>query len=934
MKTNFFFLAFFIVAANVATGQQCTTLLQTNPPPTINVCNGGTLSITLGAASGGDNTFAYRWQSSPDNTTWSDIAGASSENYINASPTSGTYYRRRVISCSTTPDTIYSTIVVVTVLNKLAASISPAYADTTICYNTQPAAFTVSVTTPEGGNSHTLKWESLVGSGNWTFVAGNVATYQPPALTGNINYHCVIMSGNGCDTIYLGAMINVYPIFSAGKITTATTTVCPLATGITITSTNDAAGGNGAITYQWRMDNTLIPSENANNLTIPNTLLTSGTHRFVRDAQDVLCSGGWKPSDTVTITVPSALDAGEIQSGSETVCFNGTATTIGSITPASAGATYSWVVNGTGVIPSATGATYTPPTNTAGTSIYTRVAKNTCDSIVSVGSWTLTVLPKVDPQSIPSKDDTICYRGTPPTITGTAATGGDVLTYRWKKIANGDTTIISNSNVSDFTPTDTTTSGTFTYYREVSSNYCNEWVRSTGEYTLTVLEKINAGAIKSDGEIVCHGNAPTITINEESPASEGDGNYTYQWLRNDIAIAGIADSFYLPEDTAVGDYVYVRQVQDRTCGIWETSDGEWKVVVMSVPDSIQIGGGKTVVCQGEVTNYFVTSANVREYIWELSSDCGTFEGNTDTSDVFIRWNDDFTGSCNLNLQVRVVFRCGDTVLSNIVPITVNETPKIEFINHPKVVCSGTDYVYSVTEITRASYTWVVDGGDVVDGWGMHSVKIKWEDASNMGVVTAEARLDGCSSDVRDTVSIGASTVVDLNKIIAKTDKTGVPYMLIYPNPAGRFAYQWYKNDTAVSNAVEQYFYPPNYGQVLDKTAKYKVYVIDLYDLVCGGNFTDEFDFSTVKRLESDNYFSISPNPVTGGYFTVSFNRALIGDVSPVRLSIYSMVGEKVWEQPLSTLDDVRILTTMPSGVYTLVLTTPKQQYVEKLTVNR
>ena len=54
--------------------------------------------LTGSTPTGGNNTYTYQWQSSPDNSTWSDIGGATSKNYSPGALTSNTYYRRAVTS--------------------------------------------------------------------------------------------------------------------------------------------------------------------------------------------------------------------------------------------------------------------------------------------------------------------------------------------------------------------------------------------------------------------------------------------------------------------------------------------------------------------------------------------------------------------------------------------------------------------------------------------------------------------------------------------------------------------------------------------------------------------------------------------------------------------------------------------------------------------
>ena len=58
---------------------------------------------------GGTGSYAYQWQSSPDNATWSNISGATSATYSPGALTTNTYFRREVTSgaCGTVYTSVY-----------------------------------------------------------------------------------------------------------------------------------------------------------------------------------------------------------------------------------------------------------------------------------------------------------------------------------------------------------------------------------------------------------------------------------------------------------------------------------------------------------------------------------------------------------------------------------------------------------------------------------------------------------------------------------------------------------------------------------------------------------------------------------------------------------------------------------------------------------
>lgn len=155
-------------------------------------------------------------------------------------------------------------------------------------------------------------------------------------------------------------------------------------------------------------------------------------------------------------------------------------------------------------------------------------------------------------------------------------------------------------------------------------------------------------------------------------------------------------------------------------------------------------------------------------------------------------------------------------------------------------------------------------------------------------------------------------------------------MLIYPNPKESFIYQWYEGDELIPNATLQFYYPPNYdNRTLKIGHEYKVSVATERNPDCE-NYTVEF-MPEIKP-PGDKPFTITPNPVPDNLFTVFFNRDLLQDGQNYTLCIYSLVGQKIWEQKVNRLDNIAITPNMPTGVYMITLYTDEQQYTEKLLI--
>ncbi|MCL2417495.1 MAG: Ig-like domain-containing protein, partial [Bacteroidales bacterium] len=55
------------------------------------------------------------------------------------------------------------------------------------------------------------------------------------------------------------------------------------------------------------------------------------------------------------------------------------------------------------------------------------------------------------------------------------------------------------------------------------------------------------------------------------------------------------------------------------------------------------------------------------------------------------------------------------------------------------------------------------------------------------------------------VFVSGEMLPEVNNIVAKTDLSGTPYILILPNPTGDLSFQWYHNGNPIYGATGQFF---------------------------------------------------------------------------------------------------------------------------------
>ena len=279
-------------------------------------CGGSKVPSALTFATlptGSTGTYTYQWQSSIDNLSFTNIAGATSTGYSPTVITQTTYYRRVAISggCSANSN-------VITVSLNTAAPATPGAitSQITVCANTSGIIYSISPVL----NASTYTWTVPTG---WTIVSGQgttslTATTTAGALSGNIS----VTAGNACGTSAAASLaITVNPSPTISGIL-----------GVCIGSTTQLTGsGSPAASNPW-------VSASPGVATISNTGLVTG----IAAGTSVI---SYTNSNGCSITATITVNAFPTISGTLSVCIGSTTQLTGSGTPA---ASNPWVSASTG----------------------------------------------------------------------------------------------------------------------------------------------------------------------------------------------------------------------------------------------------------------------------------------------------------------------------------------------------------------------------------------------------------------------------------------------------------------------------------------------------------------------------------------------------------------------------------------------------------
>jgi len=404
--------------------QTCVTTLASLPvsvsiaaSPAGTICTGTSVTFTAAPVNGG-TTPAYQWQVNGVN------AGANNPVF-----TPGTLVNGDVVSCILTsnetctsgnPATASLTMTVdpTSVGGTIASS-------TTVCNGTNSGTLTLS-----GYTGSILRWEySTDGGTNWIPVANTTNTLIYTNLSQNTIYRAVVQSGTCPSVVSATATITMAAPFNPGAHNVDPVTQCQGYNPAPLIFLTLPSGGLTPYSYQWQQNGTPIGGATSDNYDPP-AIALPGTYIFNCMVTDFCGTSLPTPTKTIVIVPDPTVSV----TGAVPVCLNVPLTLTAVIVDGVGTYNYSWrsgpaAIGPWTVIPGATFATYSPPTNVAGTVYYDVIispASGSCNNATSPAvALVVNALPTA---SIINNSGTTILTCTTTSISVTAS-GGD--TYSW-----------------------------------------------------------------------------------------------------------------------------------------------------------------------------------------------------------------------------------------------------------------------------------------------------------------------------------------------------------------------------------------------------------------------------------------------------------------------------------------------------------------------
>ena len=680
------------------------------------ICAGTAPAALTGTApAGGTGTFTYQWYSSPDNSTWSPIASATTPGYQPPVLNTTTYYRRKVTSGSCEA---YSTPVTITVNPKPVIT----QVDNKI-FCADAASGAINFTASPGTNV-TYAWTNdntaigLAGSGSGniaSFTTTNTGTPKVP-VKGTITVTPTYTNNSvGCAGSPMSFSIVVLPKISIDAISNEV--VCTGTPIAALTPVHDAGSEPGSvISYKWTVTGQGISLVNGSGSQIPAyTTLNTGTSDLVAtitvtpvytyNAQS--CEGAPR---TYTVTVKSATPAASA-GADRIVCA---VDEISMTAVASSGATGVWRQIGT---PAATIVSPNSPT----TKITGLVPNNTYEF-----EWTVSGF-----ASCPSTKDTVVIINRPePTV---AKAGNDVElcnfdaapktvllnatvpAHAWEKGAwtiesntTGTTPVFSNAA----SPTSTITNialgaginaGEIKLTWKISND--GGCAPSVDTAVIYIYRKPSAGTLAPVGA-VCQNSTVNVTLN----------NHQGRIIKWRIRRAPFNSNDYKDSLVTVPallfnslqDSIMVQAIVGSVnpgCNLFDTS-------TLLVPVHLPSIGGKTgsdaTYCIGSATGNVTLSDYRGDITWEQSTNNGsswtTVAGQTSATLSYT------------NLSVSTWYRarvqngvCAPEV-STITKITVVPSTGAANAGPDQTICNGESTLLTGNIVAGVTYTWTQIGG--------------------------------------------------------------------------------------------------------------------------------------------------------------------------------------------------------------------------------
>jgi gliding motility-associated-like protein len=816
-------------------------------------CSGYNPAAMTISPTGASGTYLYRWSTSTDNgTTWNLVAGANAATYNPGAIAQTTWYRAEVDPTGS-PDcatwTVSGNTIQITIQAPLAVGNITGESNSTQCSGYDPATMTISPTGASG--TYSYRWSTSIDNGTtWNLVAGaNAAAYNPGTITQTTWYRAEVdpTGSPDCATWTVSGntiQITIQAALTVGNITGETSaTQCsgydPAAMTIS------PSGATGTYSYRWSTstDNgttwNLVAGANAATYN-PGAITQTTWYRAEVDPTGSPDCATWTiSSNTIQITIQSALTVGNITGETSATQCSGYDPAAMTISPTGASGTYSYrwstsTDNGTtwNLVAGANAATYNPGAITQSTWYRAEVdptgSPDCATWTVSGNTIQITIQPALTVGNITGESNSTQCSGYDPaamTISPSGASG--TYSYRWStSIDNGTTwNLVVGANAANYNPGAITQT---TWYRAevdpTGSPDCATWTVSGNTVQITIQAALTVGNITGETSGThCSGYDPAAMTISPTGAS---GTYSYRWSTSTDngttwnLVAGANAATYNPG--VITQTTWYRSEADPTgspdCATWTVSGNTIQITIQPALIVGNITGeSNSTQCSGydpaAMTISPAGASGTYNYRWSTSTNGGStwslvagantasYDPGALTQTTWYRAEVDPTGSPDCATW---------TVSGNTIQVTIQASITVGNITGETSAtqCSGYDPVAMTISPTGASGTYSYRWSTSTDnGTTWNLVAGENTDTYNPGTITQttwyRAEVDPTGSPDCATWTVSGNTIqiviqpaLTVGNITGETSATQCPgydpaAMTISPTGAsGTYSYRW------------------------------------------------------------------------------------------------------------------------------------------------
>ena len=645
-------------------------------------------------------------------------------------------------------------------------------------------------------------------------VDGDVTTYTYNAT--------VTFAASGCTSANSdNTIVTVVPTPVVAVSLTGNSTICE---GGSTTLNANVTPANVPYTYQWYVDNVLIPGATNASLTVsPAARETAYNYHVVVTAQP----GCIVTSATTAITV--VADPVVVASVDNAItCVGGTATFTATVDGGVAninglnGYTFAWYSNFSSTEPIATTPSYTTTGNEAADAYSYWVVVTSpygCQTMSNVVNYTVVADPVVTVAVAQGYPTTVCDGGVT-TLIANVAGGYGVPSYQWYKNGiqlYGETnpTLVTDpinyNQTADYTVVVTQTG---VGCEGVSAAFNVDVVPS---YTVDVTGYAN----------VCVGGTVTMTA-QVNGVIAGDV-LTYQWYTinngTQTAIYGANAPQYTTSPLLIeGAYEYFVVVTSSISGCSVTQSYSVNANVVADPTVQIVANGAAVICDGgNITLNAIVNGGVNDggyvYTWNwFGADNGTATTTTGSYVPQLSANDP-ANPYYFTVSIARADNSGCASTSDAFQVNVLAAPSVQITADHAYVCAGGDVTFTANVAESGNtynYVWTING--VTQATNSNTITTSLPTA---GTITASVVVSNTNSSVScsstATLAVPVQVVADpvvtiaanhLTMCAGGTTTLSVQNITADSNIPADYSYQWAINGIEIDGAINSTFVQP------------------------------------------------------------------------------------------------------------------------------